>query len=98
MTSTVRDTTPAVDAMSEDYPIITALLGGTTAMRKAAKTYLPQWPNESSDSYDNRRKTATLFPAFGRTCEVLTGKPFSKPVTFEDDVPPQIEEWCDNVD
>jgi hypothetical protein len=84
--------------MSEDYPIITALLGGTTAMRKAAKTYLPQWPNESSDSYDNRRKTATLFPAFGRTCEVLTGKPFSKPVTFEDDVPPQIEEWCDNVD
>jgi hypothetical protein len=84
--------------MSEDYPIITALLGGTTAMRKAGKTYLPQWPNESSDSYDNRRKTATLFPAFGRTCEVLTGKPFSKPVTFEDDVPPRIKEWCENVD
>lgn len=98
MTSTVRDQTPAVEAMSEDYPIITALLGGTTAMRKAAKAYLPQWPNEADNAYDNRRKTATLFPAFGRTCEVLTGKPFSKPITFEDDVPPRIAEWCENVD
>lgn len=84
--------------MSEDYPIITALLGGTTAMRKAGKTHLPQWPNETSDSYDNRLKTATLFPAFGRTCEVLTGKPFSKPITFDDDVPLRIKEWCENVD
>jgi hypothetical protein len=84
--------------MSEDYPIITALLGGTTAMRKAGKTYLPQWPNEGDDAYKNRASTATLFPAFGRTCEVLTGKPFSKPITLGDDVPPRIVEWCDDID
>jgi hypothetical protein len=84
--------------MSEDYPIITALLGGTTAMRKAGATYLPQWPNEDDDAYANRVKTATLFPAFGRTCEVLTGKPFSKPITFDKDVPPRIVEWSDNID
>lgn len=98
MTSTVRDQTPAVEAMSEDYPIITALLGGTTAMRKAGATYLPQWPNEDDDAYANRVKTATLFPAFGRTCEVLTGKPFSKPITFDDDVPARILEWSENID
>lgn len=84
--------------MSEDYPIITALLGGTTAMRKAGATYLPQWPNEDDDAYANRVKTATLFPAFGRTCEVLTGKPFSKPITFDDDVPARILEWSENID
>lgn len=98
MTSTVRDQTPAVEAMSEDYPIITALLGGTTAMRKAGATYLPQWPNEDDDAYGNRVKTATLFPAFGRTCEVLTGKPFSKPITLDDDVPTRIKEWSENID
>jgi hypothetical protein len=98
MTSTVRDQTPAVEAMAENYPIITALLGGTTAMRKAGNTYLPKWPNETSDSYTNRLSTATLFPAFGRTCEVLTGKPFSKPVTLGEDVPPRIVEWSSDID
>ncbi|MFL9904206.1 DUF4055 domain-containing protein [Paraburkholderia fungorum] len=98
MTSTVRDPSAAVEAMAESYPLITALLGGTAAMRKAGKTYLPQWPNEDNNSYTNRIGTATLFPAFGRTCEVLTGKPFSKPITFGDDVPRQIQGWCENID
>lgn len=98
MTATVRDTSAAVDAMAEQYPLITALLGGTSAMRKTAKTYLPQWPKEDQDAYDTRLKTATLFPAFSRTCEVLTGKPFSKEVTLGDDIPPQIVEWAQNID
>lgn len=98
MTSTVRDQTPAVEKMAVNYPLITALLGGTTAMRDAGSTYLPQWPNEDDDAYANRVKTATLFPAFGRTCEVLTGKPFSKPITFDDDVPARIVEWSENID
>ena len=84
--------------MAEPYPLITALLGGTAAMREAKKEYLPQWPNEDNNSYTNRLATATLFPAFSRTCEVLTGKPFSKPITFGDDVPAQIVEWCENID
>lgn len=98
MAATVRDTSAAVDAMAEHYPLITALLGGTTAMRNAGKDYLPKWPNEDNGSYTNRVGTATLFPAFSRTCEVLTGKPFSKPITFGDDVPEQIKEWCENID
>lgn len=98
MTATVRDTSAAVDTMAASYPLITALLGGTAAMRDAGKTYLPQWPNEDNNSYTNRLATATLFPAFSRTCEVLTGKPFSKPITLGDDVPAQIVEWCENID
>lgn len=84
--------------MAESYPLVTALLGGTAAMRKAGKTYLPQWPNEDGGSYKNRTDTATLFPAFSRTCEVLTGKPFSKPITFGKDVSEQIKEWAENID
>lgn len=84
--------------MAENYPLITALLGGTTAMRKAGKTYLPQWPGENDETYKARLNTATLFPAFGRTVEVLTGKPFSKPITFNDDVPKKFLEWSENID
>lgn len=84
--------------MAEDWPLVTALLGGTRTMRAAGKSYLPQWPNEEDTSYQTRLKVATLFPAFARTVEVLAGKPFSKPVTIDDDVPPRIKEWCEDID
>lgn len=67
-------------------------------MRAAGKAYLPQWPNEDQESYKTRLATSVLFPAFSRTVGTLTGKPFSKPVTVGDDVPPQIEEWMDDID
>ncbi|WP_429499388.1 DUF4055 domain-containing protein [Robbsia andropogonis] len=96
--SDVRKTSAAVDAMSENWPLIDALMGGTSAMRAAGKTYLPQWPNEDQDAYNARLKTATLFPAYSRTIEVLTGKPFARPLTITDDVPERIKGWCDDID
>ncbi|KAA5609699.1 DUF4055 domain-containing protein [Rhodovastum atsumiense] len=84
--------------MAEDWELIDALMGGTKAMRKAGKRFLPQWPAEDDVSYKARLATATLFPAYARTVSVLTGKPFSKPVTIGEDVPPRIVEWLGNVD
>lgn len=96
--SDVRTPSKAVSAMAEEWPLIDALMGGTSAMRKAGKKYLPQWPNELDEAYKNRVATATLFPAFSRTVEVLTGKPFSKPLTFGKDVPERIVEWSEDID
>jgi hypothetical protein len=79
--------------------MITALLGGTAAMRHAGKTYLPRWPNEEDAFYQNRLSTATLFPAFSRTVEVLSGKPFSRPVTWDEKVvPARIREMFTDID
>lgn len=79
--------------------MISALLGGTAAMRKAGKTYLPRWPNEEDAFYQNRLSTATLFPAFSRTVEVLSGKPFSRPVTWDEKVvPARIREMFADID
>lgn len=89
---------PAVLSMQEDWDLARVLMGGTKAMRSAGKSYLPQWPNEAPESYQTRLNTSVLFPAFSRTVSTLTGKPFSKPMTVGDDVPPQIEEWLDDVD
>jgi len=71
--------------MQADWAVIDALLGGTPAMRKAGKKYLPQQPRESNEDYEYRLSTSTLFPAFERTLAVMAGKPFSKEVTPSDE-------------
>jgi len=98
MTDAVRKESAAVQEMAVHWPLIRALLGGTPAMRAAGEKFLPKWPNEDKKSYDARLKVATLFPAFGRTVEVLSGKPFGKPLTLGDDVPPRIKEWSEDID
>ncbi|HWH72861.1 MAG TPA: DUF4055 domain-containing protein [Methylibium sp.] len=84
--------------MAEHWAVASALLGGTAAMRAAGEALLPKWPNEEQAAYSSRLKTATLFPAFARTVGVMAGKPFSKALTFGEDVPPKLLELCDNVD
>ncbi|MFZ0270985.1 MAG: DUF4055 domain-containing protein [Acidobacteriaceae bacterium] len=88
----------AVAGMAEAWTLIAALMGGTFAMRKHGKKYLPQWPAEESNAYNARLATATLFPAYARTVSVLTGKPFSKPITIGEDVPTRIRDFLENVD
>ena len=98
MTDDVRKRSAKIEAIATCWPMITALLGGTAAMRQAGKTYLPQWPNEDGDFYQNRKSTATLFPAFSRTIEVLSGKPFSRPITPGEDIPKRILAMFDDID
>lgn len=94
---TVRTQSSAVSAMAENWPLIAALIGGTTAMRKK-KDLMPRWPSEQEKSYEARLSVATLFPAFQRTIEVLASKPFSKPITIGDDVPTRLKQWTENID
>jgi Domain of unknown function (DUF4055) len=98
MAKTVADVTDAVAAMQADWDLARALLGGTSAMREAKTKFLPKWPSEEQAAYDNRLATAVLFPAYQRTVTTLTGKPFSKPVTVGEDVPPKIKEWLQDID
>ena len=98
MEKTVRSESEAVSAMGTQWPMILALLSGTSAMRKGTTKYLPQWPNEQAESYASRLATATLYPAFSRTVEVMASKPFSKPVAIDEGTPPRIIEWLDDVD
>lgn len=86
-----------VAEMAKCWPMIDALVGGTGAMREAGKALLPQFPQEDVESYKARLSTATLFPAFARTTEVLAAKPFSKAVHVEGlptDMEPLMEDIC----
>lgn len=98
MTHPVRKQSKEAAALNEHCELISALLGGTKAMRAAGETYMPSWPNEDVESLKTRIAVATLFPAFGRTIEVLGAKPFSKPVTLDKDVPAKLLPWLEDVD
>jgi hypothetical protein len=100
-----------VTAMAEPWPMISALLGGPTAMRKAGEAYLPKHPTESTDAYEYRRKTSTLYNAFTRTVETMAAKPFAEPLKPSEDMPPELAGvtdaetkrktqpgWIDNID
>jgi hypothetical protein len=64
--------------MARHWHALECLWGGTLAMREAGHRYLPKWPKEDEEAYRARLHTATLFPAFRRTVNVMGGKPFSK--------------------
>jgi len=84
--------------MATQWPVAEALLGGTPTMRAAGKNFLPMETREAAADYEYRLSVATLFPAFRRTITVMAGKPFSKPLTFGEDVPETIKGLCDDCD
>ena len=87
----------AVKAMAAEWPMLEALVGGTKAVRDAGKLFLPQFPKETGDSYNSRLKTATLFPAFARTCGVMAAKPLARPIGIEG-LPTEFEPWLEDID
>lgn len=98
MPNAVAEKTNAVKVMEPAWAIATDLMGGTATMRKAGEAYMPKWPNEETVTWQNRVNVATLFPAYSRTVKTLTGKPFSKAITFAVEPSDQIKEWCENID
>lgn len=74
-----------------------ALMGGTTAMRAAGRTYLPQFPAESQDAYMERLGLSWLFNGYRKTVRDMTGRVFSKSVEVLDP-PGNLETWLDNID
>lgn len=87
---TVDDPCPDWQKMKEAWDLVTALLGGTTGMRKEGRTYLPQEPRESDAAYDIRLRRTTLYNAFKKTVQSLVGRVFAKELTPGKDVPPVV--------
>ena len=97
MTKTVANRSAASAAMQTAAAKGRALMGGTTAMRKARETYLPRFGKESHAAYEARLRSSWLFNGYRKTVRDMTGRIFSKPVEAED-TPDQISEWLANAD
>jgi len=88
---------PSIAAMSEQWDLIDALLGGTSTMRAAGTRYLPKWLLEHSDDYKSRTAISTLYPAYGETVRNYVSRLFGKPLVINEDVPDWIKEVMQDV-
>ena len=88
----------AYRAMQPAWALVLALLGGTSAMRAAGRTYLPRYHAEEEDAYKERLQRAVLLNVFGKTVRNLAAKPFSKPVRLGESAPEPLRVLVDDVD
>lgn len=88
----------AVLKMQQNWQIVDPLMEGTKGMREAGQMLLPKWPAESDEDYLARKESSFLYNVYKRTVTTLTGKPFSKPVTWNENLDPEVVGWFDDVD
>jgi hypothetical protein len=84
--------------MFEHAQLPRTLIGGTRAMRKAGKKYLPQEPLESDEAYQNRLERTVLYNAFSHAVRNLAGKMLAKGAKVKEKTPKQIADLLDDVD
>jgi hypothetical protein len=94
----VREPSRVVQNMQVNWLKVTALMGGTKAMREAASIFLPKWSREEPNDYAYRLKTTVLFNCFGHTVDGLGGKPFVRPLGWSGDMSPEVSAWFPNID
>ncbi len=85
-------------AMASYWAMTSTILGGTAAMRKAGKDYLPKFIAESEDSYETRRKQAKFTNIFRDILENLAQKPFASEVKIDDGADSRLVDFCNDVD
>ena len=92
---------PSADysAMKPFWDMVETILGGTLAIRKAGKTYLPKFPNETDKDYDYRCLNAKFTNIYRDIVEGLASKPFAKEVQIkEGSGSKKIEELLEDID
>jgi hypothetical protein len=88
---------PEVARMLKRAGVCNALMGGTEAMRRAGREYLPQEPLETDRAWESRRDRTMLFPALKDAIDSMVGKPLGQPIILED-VPPAILDALEDAD
>lgn len=85
-------------AMAPLWDKIDAVLGGTESMRGRSTLYLPQHYRESQETYEERLSRAILINSTEQTLGGWVGRPFSKPMQRNPDIPDQFEDFLEDVD
>lgn len=67
-------------AMQDYWTKVRDIMNGVDAMREGGRKYLPQFPQESDENYDYRRKNSKFTNIYRDIVENLASKPFTKEV------------------
>lgn len=87
----------AYSVMATAATLPRTLMGGTMAMRAAAKEYLPQEPAESAPAYNNRLGRSFLYNQYKQAVLNLVGRMFRNGMELED-VPALLTEYSKDID
>lgn len=98
MAKTPDTTSSDYDAMAPFWTKVETILGGADAVRAAGKTYLPQFPMESSPDYEYRRTNAKFTNIYADVVGALAAKPFAEEVALEDKAPDQLKTLAEDID
>jgi len=88
----------AYNAMASQWTLIDNLIAGTSAMQAASADYLPKFDKEEAKHYSARVSNSILFSAYGDTVKSICGKPFSKALTLQGELPAPLDEIENDVD
>lgn len=75
----------AYQQMAQRRHLIDDLFGGTLVMRSKRSQWLPKEEGESDQSYNARLQRTVLFGALEDTVTKIVSKPYSRPVTWEEE-------------
>lgn len=93
----VADPNEFYHATVDEWALISALNGGTRAMRAAGQKYLPQHPREPSEAYRIRLQRSVLTNFYKKAVNKLSGKPYRRPVTLSEKLPEDIRGLRNNI-
>lgn len=85
-------------AMAEYWRLVTAILGGTPAMREAGEAFLPRFTEEPVAAYKERLRHAKFTNIFRDIVDNLAARPFSTEIAVSDGAPGEIVTFCEDVD
>lgn len=80
------------------WQVMRDIAGGTVAIRKRGRDYLPIEPAEDIKEYDTRLQRATFFNATERTLHALSGMVFRKEPRLAADNPNIVIDLWENID
>lgn len=95
---TINTPCESYNTQSQYWELPRTLMGGTPAMRKAGKKYLPQEPAESEAAYLNRLNRSSLYNGFFKAVNGLTGKILENGIKLDESIPESIKELLEYVD
>jgi hypothetical protein len=84
--------------MASRWPYVSDVIKGTLHLREQKEKYLPKFPAEDNEVYEDRRKTAVCFDATGKTRNGLVGLILRKDPTLSQETPQVIKDHLENVD
>ena len=98
-TKTSPDATSSdYDAMLPYWEMVETILDGADAMKEAAQTYLPKFPNETTEDYEYRLENAKFTNVYADIVSNLAAKPFAEEVKLDDQAASRFKTLAEDID